>query len=461
VCGIVGACSSDGDAPAQVYSGLISLQHRGQESWGVATAGPEGIVDVSALGLVEWPPQPWLATAASVAIGHVRYSTTGAPQASNAQPLVTRDHARSVAVAHNGNVTNAIHLSQELDARGYRFRSTSDSEVILALLALAPGDAISAVADAVGRLEGAYSVVALLDGALVAFRDPHGFRPLAIGTRTGSVAVSSETCALDVLGYHEQREVVPGELVVAFPRQALRSYRVAAPRPRAFCVFEQIYLARRDSRLNGGRVEATRERLGEQLAREQPAPADVVLPVPSSGTPAARGFAQASGLPFAEMLVRNDYVGRTFIAPDPLMRELAITVKFNVTGELEGVAVAVVDDSIVRGATMRHIVDLLRRRGAAEIHVRIAAPPLIAPCYYGVDIQGADELVAAGSRGSDFAAAFGATSLAYLSVGGLHTALKTSAQGTVCTACMTGEYPTRVEDPRGKLRLHAQRSLAG
>ncbi len=453
MCGIIGVCSVQDDAADLAYAGLVSLQHRGQESWGLALAREDCLAGGRALGLAPWPPTGLAGRAAPLAIGHTRYSTTGAPQLENSQPLIAERGGRSVAIAHNGNITNAVKLSRELREAGYRFQSTSDSEVILALLASAGGDPADGVAEAFDRLEGAYSVVALFGDSLLAFRDPKGFRPLAIGTGNGVTVVSSESCVLDVLECGGQREIEPGELVVIAPGEEPRSFALAARARQQFCVFEYIYLARRDSRLGGARVETLRERLGELLAREAPAEADIVVPVPASGVPAARGYARASGLPLVEALVRNEYVGRTFIEPDPALRKLKLKIKFNVADGIEDRSVAVVDDSIVRGSTMRHVVALLRSRGARDVHVRIAAPPLVSSCYYGVDIADPGQLLAAKGTLGDVRRALDATTLEYLSLDGLGAALGAAARGGICKACLTGRYPTSVDGALDKLRL--------
>ena len=453
MCGIVGVCSEEGDAAGLAYAGVASLQHRGQESWGVAIAEGASIANWSAVGLAHRPVDGLVGRPAQLAIGHTRYSTTGAPGAENAQPLVARQGEHTVAIAHNGNVTNALELRRELAAGGYVFRSTSDSEIILALLATAEGAVVEALPELVARLEGAYSVVALVDGALLAFRDPKGFRPLVLGSADGRTVAGSETCALDVLRCADQREIEPGELVVAGPGAEPRSLRIGPPARRRSCVFEPIYIARRDSLIGGERVEALRERLGERLGHEAPAEADVVVPVPASGLPAARGYARTSELPLVDALVRNDYVGRTFIEPDPVLRSLSLRIKFNVVDGVEGLAVAVVDDSIVRGSTMRQVVELLRSAGAREVHVRIACPPLVSSCPYGVDIADTSELLASGRTLDGVRSEIGATTLVYLSLDGLHAALGAADGHGLCQACLTSRYPTPVPHRLDKLHL--------
>src|SRR5205814_5173931 len=333
-------------------------------------------------------------------------------------------------------------------------RSTSDSEVIAALLANDPAPLPEAIASAMARLEGAFSVVALADGALVAFRDPHGFRPLALGRLGDDWVVASETCALDLVGAHVEREVAPGELVV-IDAGGLRSHEAVAPAvDGALCIFEFFYLARPDTRLSGVEVHAARVRMGERLAAESPAEADLVLPVPDSGTPAAIGFARASGISFSEGLIKNRYVGRTFIQPEQGMRDQGIRMKFNPLAEVSGKRLVVVDDSIVRGSTTRQIVQMLFDAGAAEVHVRVSSPPIVSPCFYGIDLASEDEMIAARNTVEEVRDAIGATSLAYLSLDGLQAATR-RPESALCRACLTPSYPTRVPQRSGKLRFEA------
>ncbi|MFF3438259.1 amidophosphoribosyltransferase [Streptosporangium sp. NPDC002721] len=463
MCGIAGVSVLDGTAGQPAFDGLVTLQHRGQESWGIAVAGPGGVEVRRSLGFASrsecgdpardaWP-------AGRVAVAHTRYSTTGATLLENSQPFV--HEARRVALAHNGDLTNAADLRARLGREGYGFRSTSDSEVILALLADAldtpdpqTGDPIvAAVARAVRALRGAYSVVCAVGDLLVAFRDPHGLRPLVAGFAEGRAVVASETCTLDALGCPEQREVEPGELLILRDGRLIGAHRVAAPAPRSFCVFEHLYLTRQDSRIDGARTGATRMAFGERLALESPADADLVVAVPASGVPAARGYARAAGLPLAGALVRDEQVGRTFIEPDQRRRERKLRRKFSIGSPVDGARVVVVDDSIVRGSTMRRIVTLLRESGASEVHVRIAAPALIAPCHYGVDIVDTGELVATGRDAGEVCRIIGATSLAYLSVEGMRHTVGSAAGEGLCEGCITGEYPTPVSPERDKLKL--------
>src|SRR5204862_1351159 len=331
----------------------------------------------------------------TVAIGHTRYSTTGSSQWSNAQPLVQHGSARTVALGHNGNLVNETALRDELRAAGVTLRATSDSEVIAALIANDESPLDQAVANAMRRLEGAYSVVALSEGTLVACRDPHGFRPLVLGRIHDDWVVASETCALDLVGAEVVREIERGE-VVLIDADGLRSVRaIEPPGAGALCIFEFFYLARPDTRLAGIEVHGARVRMGERLAEEAPADADLVMPIPDSGTPAAIGFSREAGIPFSEGLIKNRYVGRTFIQPDQGLREQGVRLKFNPLAEVAGKRLVVVDDSIVRGNTTRKIVQMLFDAGAAEVHVRVSSPPVISQCYYGIDFAGEDELLAA------------------------------------------------------------------
>jgi amidophosphoribosyltransferase len=379
-------------------------------------------------------------------IGHNRYSTTGSNAWENAQPLVHHGRARTVALGHNGNLVNASELRAELAAQGVRLSSTSDSELIAALIANDESPLEDAVAAAMRRLEGAYSITALSEGKLLAFRDPRGFRPLVLGRLGDDWVLTSETCALDLLGASFEREVGRGELVVV-DEDGAHFVQAVEPPAGALCIFESFYFSRPDSYLAGVETHGARVRMGERLAREAPVDADLVLPVPDSGTPAAVGFARASGVPFSEGLIKNRYVGRTFIQPDQGMREQGIRLKFNPLDEVAGKRVVVVDDSIVRGNTTRQIVAMLFDAGAAEVHVRISSPPVVGPCFYGIDLPDEGQLIAASRTVDQVREFIGAASLAYLSLEGLTDA--TGRPGSeLCRACLTGEYPTRVPEGR-------------
>jgi amidophosphoribosyltransferase len=451
MCGVFGVRAPRRDVARLSYFGLYALQHRGQESAGIAVCEDGRLTALRDLGLV---PQVFDERSLSglhgqLAIGHTRYSTTGGNAWANAQPLLHHGRARTVALGHNGNLVNAAFLREDI---GKPLASSSDSEVIAALIADEGGSLEEAVGHAMSRLEGAASVVGLADETLFAFRDAHGFRPLVLGKLGDDPVVASETCALDLVGADLVREIEPGELVLA-DEGGVRTVQVLDPAGEgALCIFEFFYLARPDTRLEGVEVHGARVRMGERLAREAPADADLVLPIPDSGTPAAIGFARAAGIPFSEGLIKNRYVGRTFIQPEQGMREQGIRMKFNPLAEVEGKRLVVVDDSIVRGSTTRQIVQMLFDAGAAEVHVRISSPPVVSPCFYGIDLASEDEMIAAHSTVEEVRATIGATSLAYLSLQGLEESTARPADG-LCRACLTREYPTTVPADAAKLRF--------
>jgi amidophosphoribosyltransferase len=455
VCGVFGIRSTERDVSRLTYFGLFALQHRGQESAGIAVSDRGRLTAMREMGLVSqvFDERRLRALRGDVAIGHTRYSTTGGSQWANAQPLVHHGKSRTVALCHNGNLVNAAELRSEWPALG----STTDSEVIAALLAAYDEPLEQAAVHTMERLQGAYSVVVISEGTLLAFRDPHGFRPLALGRMGDDWVVASETCALDLVAAEFVREVAPGELVVV-DADGLHS-RQAVPRAAdgAFCVFEFFYLARPDSYLEGEEVHGARVRMGERLAREAPVDADLVLPIPDSGTPAAVGFSRALGIPFSEGMVKNRYVGRTFIEPDQEMRRLGIRLKFHPVAEVAGRRVVIVDDSIVRGNTTRQLVQMLFDAGATEVHVRISSPPVVSQCYYGIDLADPDELIANGRTVDEVREHIGATSLAYLSHDGLVESTRRPASA-LCRACLTREYPTAVPVESAKLRFEPSRA---
>jgi len=450
MCGVFGVHAPGRDVARLTYFGLYALQHRGQESAGIAVSERGRLTVLRDLGLV---PQVFDERSLSglhgeLAIGHTRYSTTGGNAWENAQPLVHHGRLRTVALGHNGNLVNAEALREEVGP----LASSSDSEVIAALVAQGDESLDDAVAAAMGRLEGAASVVGLADETLFAFRDAHGFRPLVLGRLGGDTVVASETCALDLVGAEFERELAPGELVLV-DADGVRSVQVLDPAgDGALCIFEFFYLARPDTRLEGVEVHGARVRMGERLAAEAPVDADLVLPIPDSGTPAAIGFARATGIPFSEGLIKNRYVGRTFIQPEQGMREQGIRMKFNPLAEVDGKRLVVVDDSIVRGSTTRQIVQMLFDAGAAEVHVRVSSPPVVSPCFYGIDLASEDEMIAAHASVEEVREAIGATSLAYLSLDGLQEATARPASA-LCRACLTREYPTAVPADAAKLRF--------
>jgi amidophosphoribosyltransferase len=461
MCGVFGIRSPERDVARIAYFGLHALQHRGQESAGIAVSEHGRLTVLRELGLVSqvFNERRLRGLEGDVAIGHTRYSTTGGAHWDNAQPLVHHGAARTVALGHNGNLTNTRALRDELAAEGARLTSTGDSEVIAALLARNPAPLEQALAETMAALDGAYSVVGIAEGTLFAFRDPHGFRPLVLGDVEGDPAVASETCALDLVGAERERDVRPGELLLV-DEDGVRSLQAVPPAANAaLCIFEFFYLARPDTRLDEVEVHGARVRMGERLAEEAPVEADLVLPIPDSGTPAAIGFARATGIPFSEGLIKNRYVGRTFIAPDQAMRQLGVKLKFNPLAEVAGQRVVVVDDSIVRGNTTRKIVEMLRDAGAAEVHVRISSPPVIGPCFYGIDLADPTELIASSHSVDEIRELICADSLAYLSLEGLEAAT-TRPPDSLCRACLTGDYPTAIPDDRvlAKLRFEPTRA---
>jgi amidophosphoribosyltransferase len=456
MCGLFGIHSAERDVARVTYFGLFALQHRGQESAGIAVSDAGRLTALRDMGLVTqvFDEQKLRGLRGELAIGHTRYSTTGSSQWWNAQPLVQHGSARTIALGHNGNLTNAAELREELAAAGRTLATTADSEMIAALIANDPAPLEEAVAAVMDRLAGAFSVVALSEGKLVAFRDPHGFRPLCVGRLGDDWVVASETCALDLVGAEPEREVRPGELVL-IDEEGLRTVQ-AVPQANggALCIFEFFYLARPDSRLSGVEVHGARVRMGERLAQESPVDADLVLPIPDSGTPAAIGFSRALGIPFSEGLIKNRYVGRTFIEPDQGLREQGIKLKFNPLAEVSGKRVVAVDDSIVRGNTTRQIVQMLFEAGAAEVHVRISSPPVIGQCFYGIDFADPDELIAGNRTVEEIRDHIGATSLAYLSLDGLQASTR-RPESQFCRACLTREYPTAIPREARKLQFES------
>jgi amidophosphoribosyltransferase len=454
MCGVFGIRSAERDVARVSYFGLFALQHRGQESAGIAVSDNGRLTVLRDMGLVTqvFTEEKLRGLRGQVAIGHTRYSTTGSTDWTNAQPHVHHGRVRTVALGHNGNLVNATELRAELAVEGLPLRTTSDTEVIAALIANDPAPLDEAVANAIGRLEGAFSVTALAEGKLIGFRDPHGFRPLALGRLDGDWVLASETCALDLVGAEPEREVARGELIVVDEDGPQATQAVPEANGGALCIFEFFYLARPDSRLAGVEIHGARVRMGERLAEEAPVEADLILPIPDSGTPAAIGFSRATGIPFSEGLIKNRYVGRTFIQPDQGLREQGVKLKFNPLAELKGKRVVAVDDTIVRGNTTKQIVAMLFEAGAAEVHLRISAPPVISQCYYGIDFAQEDELIAAGRTVEEVREHLGATSLAFLSLEGLQASTRRPASA-FCRACLTRDYPTAVPREFAKLRF--------
>jgi amidophosphoribosyltransferase len=461
-CGVFGVYAPEHDVARLAYFALYALQHRGQESAGIASVQSGHIMTQRELGLVNqvFSEQSLRALQGEMAIGHVRYSTTGSSAWENAQP-VHRSDRRELALAHNGNLINAVELHSEMRDRGVAFRSTSDSEIIAALLSTHEADNVEdAIADVVPRLRGAFSTVVMTRDGVVAFRDPAGLRPLCLGMIGDRYCVASESCALDIIGAELLRDVQPGEMV-ALREGGIEARQVAAGSRRAFCVFEHIYFARPDSRLEGNRTQVSRRKMGEILWREAPVKGDVVIPVPDSGNPGAAGYSKASGIPQDDGLIKNRYVARTFIQPGQELRKHGLRLKFNPMPEVvRGKRLVVVDDSIVRGNTTRQIVAMLRDAGAAEVHMRITAPPIRHPCHYGIDMSTREEMVAHGRSVEEIAHELGCDSLAYLSLKGVYEAIR-STRATHCDACFTGEYPLEGTDGKanGKFALEDELPL--
>ena len=465
-CGVFGVYAPKSEVSRLAYLALHALQHRGQESAGIATSEGGHIMTLRDLGLVSqvFDEQKLRALTGTMAIGHVRYSTTGSSAWENAQPVYRSDR-RQIALAHNGNLINAVELHSELTDKGVSFRSTSDSEIIAALLSThESGTVEEALEDVMPRLQGAFSTVVMTPERIVAFRDGAGLRPLSLG-RLGDQAdgpagraaerfcVASESCAFDIVGAELLREVQPGEMISIGERGIATKQVVDSPR-KAFCVFEHIYFARPDSMLEGNRTQVSRRKMGEILWREAPVDADVVIAVPDSGNPAAAGYANASGLPRDDGLIKNRYVARTFIQPGQELRKHGLRMKFNPLREVvEGKRLVVVDDSIVRGNTTRQIVKMLRDAGAREVHMRISAPPIRHPCHYGVDMSTKQEMVAHGRTVEEIATELDCDSIAYLSLEGVYEAIR-GERATHCDACFSGDYPLeRTDVANGKFAL--------
>ncbi|CAN5178991.1 amidophosphoribosyltransferase [soil metagenome] len=452
-CGVFGVFGHQ-DAAALTVLGLHALQHRGQEGGGIVTYDGTAFHSERHAGLVgdNFTRREVIDTlTGDRAIGHVRYATHGGIGTRNIQPFFAEFSGGGFAVAHNGNLTNALALQRELQRRGSIFQSTSDTEVILHLIATSNRPLlVDRVIDALGRVEGAYSLVCLSTKKMIGCRDPLGVRPLVLGTLDGAPILASETCALDIIGARFVRDVAPGEMVIVTPEGIESRFPFAAVKSR-FCIFEYVYFARPDSSVEGRGVYEVRKRIGEELAREHPAAADLVVPVPDSGTPAAIGFSTAAGLPFDLGIIRNHYVGRTFIEPTDAIRHMGVRLKHNANRDvLAGKRVVLVDDSIIRGTTSQKIVKMIRDAGAAEVHMRIASPPTTDSCFYGVDTPEKANLIAARMSVAEMADFIKVDSLAFLSIGGLYRALGAAARDSespqFCDACFTGAYPTRLTD---------------
>lgn len=455
MCGIFGVYGVQ-DAAALTQLGLYSLQHRGQESAGIVAVDDTGQARASrAMGLVSegFGDDEMALLRGPIAIGHTRYSTAGASAIENAQPILARVRRTHIALAHNGNLTNAVELRRDLEDQGAIFSSTMDSEAIVHRIARAEGRSPEErVANALRGVEGAYCLLVVLDGTVLAARDPHGWRPLVMGRLGDGWVFASESCALDIVGATLDREVQPGE-IVAVDALGMRSMQALPPAPINRCVFEHVYFARPDSTVFGGSVDRSRRALGRQLAQECPADgADIVFAVPDSSNSAALGYAEASGIAYELALIRNHYIGRTFIQPTQAGRIAKVKVKYNPVRELlEGKRVVMVDDSIVRGTTTRGLVSLVRAAGAREVHMRVSSAPIISPCYYGIDTPRREELIAAQMTHEELVRHLGVDSLGYLSIDGMLSAMPKEPEG-YCHACFSGHYPTEIPSEPELLR---------
>ena len=440
------------EASKLAYLGLHALQHRGQESAGIAASDEGRMAVYKAMGLVAdiFSAEALARVPGQLAIGHTRYSTSGDSALLNAQPIMVECNKGKIALAHNGNLVNASELRAKLEAQGSIFQTTSDTEVVVHLIAQSKEHSLTeAIADALRRIEGAFSLVLLARDRVYAVRDPRGFRPLVMGRiaqgngRSDVMVFASETCAFDLIGAKYERDVKPGEMVVVSSDGVhSRHYAPAAPKASS-CIFEHVYFSRPDSVIFGRSVQESREAMGRQLAREAAIDADIVVPVPDSGVTAAMGYAAESGLPFRFGLIRNHYVGRTFIEPEQSVRDFGVKLKLNpVRSVLQGKRVVLIDDSIIRGTTSRKIVRMVRDAGASEVHMRISCPPTIAPCYYGVDTPSRRQLIAAQKSVEEIRQYIGADTLAYLSLDGLRRACGEGERTNYCSACYTGDYPT-------------------
>ena len=456
-CGVIGVFTPEGEASRLAFFGLFALQHRGQESAGIAAANGENVVVHADMGLVTqiFREPDFYPLVGDMAIGHTRYSTSGSSELCNAQPLLVEGEHGQLAVANNGNIINALHLKEQLqDEWNCSFTSTTDTEVIAQMLAHAVGATWEErVFQCMRQLEGAYSIVIQTKDTMIAARDPLGIRPLCLGKLNGGWIVASESCALDHLGAEYLREVDPGEVIIVDSNGLHTATWSGRTGRRALCVFELIYFARPDSIMDGQLVHSARQQLGAQLAKEHPVEADLVIGIPDSSTAAAVGYAQESGIPYSEGLIKNRYVGRTFIEPEQRLRDLGVRQKFNPLVEvIQGKRLVVVDDSIVRGTTTPHVVNLLRKGGAKEVHMRVCAPPIKHPCFMGVDMASRDELLAANNTLEQIREIVGADSLGYLTVEGLMKVVD-GTNGGFCDACFTGNYPVPIQLELSKFAL--------
>lgn len=442
-CGVFGIYNHP-EAASITYLGLYALQHRGEESAGIAVSDGKRVIGHKGMGLAPevFDPDILQKLSGHLAVGHIRYSTTGASELKNAQPFLVEYSQGPVAIAHNGNLVNTKELRSALEQRGSIFQSTMDSEVIVHLLACSQRETIEdRLIEALGQVSGAYSLIFLFKDKLVGVRDPRGFRPLCLGVLNGSYVLASETCALDIIQAHYIRDIEPGEIII-IDESGIRSLYPFPKQKHAFCIFEFIYFSRPDSMIFGKGVYAARKELGRQLAQESPADADIVIPMPDSGNCAGLGFSEASGMPFEMGIIRNHYVGRTFIQPVQSFRDLRVKIKLNPVREvIEGKRIVLVEDSIVRGTTSRIRIKNFKEAGAREIHMRVSCPPHRYPCLYGIDFPTREELVASSHTEEEIRQFLGLETLGYLSIDGMLKAMPLPRE-EFCLACFTGKYPT-------------------
>ncbi|MBN2097538.1 MAG: amidophosphoribosyltransferase [Candidatus Omnitrophica bacterium] len=454
MCGIFGTTGHK-DAARLTYLGLFALQHRGEESAGIVTFDGRRVRQHKGMGLVGdvFDERAIKSLRGDLAVGHVRYSTTGSSEVKNIQPFLVSHKKGHIAIAHNGNLTNTLQLRQALEEKGSIFQSTMDSEIIAHLLAKSEkADLKEKVVEALSQLQGAYSLVLMVNGLLIAARDPYGWRPLCLGRLDGAYVVASETCALDLIRAEYLRDIAPGETIF-ITKKGVESIKPFTQGKQALCIFEYIYFARPDSNIFGHNVYLTRKRLGHQLAREHPVDCDLVMPVPDSGNYAALGFAEEAKIPLELSLVRNHYVGRTFIQPSQYIRDFRVRVKLNpIKDVLRGKRIVIIEDSIVRGTTSRVRVKTLREAGAKEVHMRVSCPPLVSPCFYGIDFPTKKELIASSHSVEWIRDFIGLDSLKYLSLGGMLKSMPL-LQEQFCVACFTGNYPTKLPKKFSKFAL--------
>ncbi|OGC77868.1 MAG: amidophosphoribosyltransferase [candidate division Zixibacteria bacterium RBG_16_40_9] len=455
-CGLFGVFGAP-NASKLIYLGLYALQHRGQEGSGIVSSDGETIYHYKGMGLVNDvfnTPEILSNLKGNRAIGHNRYSTTGSSFLVNTQPILITYKDGQLAVAHNGNLTNAFTLRSQMEKKGSIFQSTSDSEIILHLVAQSTKkNLVEKITEALSKVQGAYSLLFLNQNQLIAARDPKGFRPLALGRLGKAWVIASETCAFDLIGAKYVRDVYPGE-ILSISSKGLKSISPFPMQKHAFCIFEFIYFARPDSKIFGENVDKIRRRLGKKLAEEKPAEADIVISVPDSSNTATIGYSEGSGIKTEIGLIRNHYIGRTFIHPDQRIRDFDAKIKYNpVKGVLKNKKVVIVDDSIVRGTTSKKLVKMIKKAGAKEVHFRVSSPPLKSPCFYGIDMPTKEELIGSNKSVEQIRKHLGADSLGYLSVEGMLSTSTLTRKENFCTACFTGKYPTPIEKNTGKLVL--------